>query len=194
MDLKEYMSGAPLPPDPKAKPEKPKKARIYGLARGRKGELRRFVVLSRENVPETAVVVREEVCDGQQVQALVDALYKEFSEGAVQPDPIPWAPSPGEVVHYCDGDGTHTAVVLESGPVLSFVLFLTTNPLWNPMARPITRDELALTGWGMRHGRQTYFAPVVRATAHMVRTGNSFPHHRVDALLKEFDREACSRY
>ena len=94
----------------------------------------------------------------------------------------------GSVASQIDGGTIHQAIILESGSLETFALFLTTNPNWCRCSRRITKEEAALVGF---YGQiaKTYLAPVIRSTCDFVVENDcTFPEHRVVALKKEFPR------
>ncbi len=64
----------------------------------------------------------------------------------------------GSIVYCSDGDGTHTAVLINLYESTADVLFLTSNPHWNHSSRIVWDDEIKF--FGMPVKKETYFAPV----------------------------------
>lgn len=172
----------------------------YGVVKvGKKNKLVAFIVRDQESIPVDAIETRTRITTSKEVKALSDAMLAEYEETAkAESMRIATLPPPaadlGEIVYFSDGDGTHTAIFLESVGDDCFALFLTSNPYWNPACRPITQEEMAFTGMPVRMSRSTYLAPVLRPSYLMTRTGVSIPSHRVTELLKEFDREEARKY
>lgn len=172
----------------------------YGMVRaGKKNKLTIFVVREQESVPEDAIEIRLTAATYKEVFSLAQSLLDEYAAAlVVEAERLANIPPPaadaGDVVYFSDGDGTHTAIFLAEVGTDSFVLFLTTNPHWNPLCRPITREEMAFTGMPARNSRNTYLAPVFRPTHLMTRSGRSLPSHRTAGLLEEFDREEAKKY
>jgi len=92
----------------------------------------------------------------------------------------------GSIVEHIDGGTTHQAIILDVDGMSALALFLTSNPLWNPYCRKITKEEAALIGF---YGSVsiTYIAPVIREVENFIVTNCVlFPEHRLKNLKKEF--------
>lgn len=192
MDPKSYMNGDPIPIIDKWMAND---LRYYGIARTvKKKRLYSFIVRDKKKIPEDPVVIYESTASAVEIGRLVSSLLDRYNSGVTNDGQTlsrrdKDKPSPGDIVHFSDNERTHTAILLEYGDVNSFVLFLTTNPLWNPLCRRMTREELSFTGWPIRESRVTYLAPVIRPTCNMTGSDKSIPTHRLHDLLLEFNRE-----
>lgn len=92
----------------------------------------------------------------------------------------------GSIAEHIDDGTTHQAIILDVDGMTVLALFLTSNPLWNPYCRKITKEEAALIGF---YGSVsiTYVAPVIRDVENFVVTNFVlFPEHRLKNLRKEF--------
>jgi hypothetical protein len=95
----------------------------------------------------------------------------------------------GAIASHIDGGTVHQAIILESGCVETFALFITSNPLWNKYSRKISKEEAALAGFHSKNIANTYLAPVIRSTSDFaVEIDSAFPLHRVESFKKEFLR------
>jgi hypothetical protein len=149
------------------------------------------VVRDPAKIPDQPVLMAQtyDAADAPRLAKELVAEYKKQTRdevrGAPAPKPQALPPefAPGEVVYHADGYGFHPAVLLATRGDEHLLLFLTSNPDWNPFCRRLGRDEAALTGVPIK--RATYFAPVVRR-GDISPSGVSFPSHRVASLLAEF--------
>lgn len=201
MNPEDYLSGSDyLPKSGVRSKAQAVRTYHYGLVRaGKKSKLTVFVVRDQESVPEDAIETRVTTATYKEVFNLATSMLDEYAAALVtEAERLASLPPPaadmGDVVYFSDGDGTHTAIFLEEVGSDSFVLFLTTNPHWNPLCRPMTREEMSFTGMPARNSRVTYLAPVFRPTHLMTRSGRSLPSHRTVGLLEEFDREEARKY
>lgn len=96
--------------------------------------------------------------------------------------------SVGDVTYFIDGQKLHTSIIMEYNEDMSKMLFITTNPYWNPWSRPISREEEVLLGYPSK-GKISYLAPVIRPSKFIKQSGKSFPSHRIDSLKEEFSED-----
>lgn len=145
---------------------------------------------SPEHIPFDAIVVGRHIGTLAEAYAILNEIRAQIEKGPrhVEIERLPPAPKPvgrvGTVVQHSDGGRVHSAFCLKEEDGMCSLVFLTSSPHWNKFARPITRDEAALSGFPFND--HTYLAPVLRPAVEVSLGRVQLPEHRVEALYSEF--------
>ena len=89
----------------------------------------------------------------------------------------------GDIVHHCDGDKTHSGVIIGVRCTAAMLVVCTTNSNWG--RRLATKDELTLFGFKIRAEKITLLSPAIRPYSELHKTDATFPIHRCEKLYKE---------
>jgi len=168
--------------------------RYYFGVRKNKNHYSKFICKSSELIPENMVAIRFKILKPTDVEKEANEFYEKYiAENHIPEQVVKNTISEkiidaGEVVYFVDGQKIHTSIVIEYNKEYSRLLFITSNPYWNPWSRPISGDEETLLGYPSR-GKTSYLAPVIRPSKFIKRSGCSFPSHRIDSLMMEFPEE-----
>lgn len=174
--------------------------RYYGVYLSKRGP-RSFITKTERDIPRGTKVLRTTMGSAQAVelstQLLLDFIHgkvannytrgqglelAELAESHIQREKMA-STFDGRVGHHSDGDKVHTLIALSVEEDDVVCLLLTSNPLWNPYTRRLSKEEAVFVGWPRGN---TFLAPVYRSLSEVFWTDRYFPDHRVDDLRKEF--------
>jgi len=160
----------------------------YGLA-PRNGRYKAFVHTKGKTLPDGAINLSEFSGTGQEAWLLAER-QRGINSRVEPPTPVEPVPPPrvelvpGAVAFHVDPEGQHLGILLQEVSLGMWqVLFFTSNPKWGK--RRASQGELALAGHITT--KVTFLAMVVRSDVGLIPTQHSFPPHRVEALIAEFN-------
>lgn len=157
----------------------------YGVHRTSRGKMAGFIVKNPDLVPSDVMIIRQ-TFGIQGARRDLDLMLAEVL------NPAPPKMAPGALITLSDGDGIHLGVLIDTRGEEFALVVLTSNPYWNPLARPATPDDLAALRKSAT--KITYLAPIVRPKANVFHRHGEISQHRVDAMRTEFNWDVADRY